>query len=252
MLAEAENIKFIYNEAAVVVTTGGEDHLVIGDLHIGAERAFIKKGIHLYSAVEQMTKKIKSIAKEFGTKSLIILGDVKDTVLYPDAVESNELKTFFKELKDYRIRVTAGNHDPHLKELVGCEIAEELVIGDFAFLHGHKWPSDMAMKADYILAGHNHIAVSLKDKNGAYYNQKAWLVSKFSKKSGLERYPEANAKITLVVLPAFNDLIVGMPVGKSVEDNLSPLFRNKIFNYASAKIYSLHGDLIGTPSRIKS
>ncbi len=250
-MAAKENVRFIYNEAAVAVTIDGIDRLVIGDLHIGAEKAFIRKGIKLYNAVEQMIKKIKHITKEFGIKELIILGDVKDTVLYPEPVESAEVKNFFKELSDYTITVTAGNHDPHLNEIADCKIVDELVIGGYAFLHGHRWPSDEAMRSDYIFAGHNHVAVSLRDKNNAFYNQKAWLVSKFNKKPGLERYPDANKNIVFVVLPAFNDLIVGMPVNDLKGDNLSPLFRNKIFDYRSAKVYSLHGEMIGTPSGIK-
>jgi uncharacterized protein len=246
-----EKIKFIYDEAAVIVNAGNRDHLVIGDLHIGAERDFIKRGIRIYSAVEAMIKKIKKLMKEFNANDIIILGDVKDTVLYPDAVETNELKMFFKELAEYKITITTGNHDPHLKEIVDCNVVDELILDEFAFLHGHKWPSEDAMRSKYIFAGHNHIAVSLKDKNGAYYNQKAWLVSKFNKKEGLERYPEANKNISLVVLPAFNDLIVGMPVHKEIESTLNPLFRNKIFNYKSAQVYSLRGDVIGTPSKIK-
>lgn len=246
-----ESVRFIYDEAAVVVSAGGKNHLVIGDLHIGAEKEFIKKGIRVYDAVAAMAKKIKKLMKDSGADDIIILGDVKDTLLYPDIVEANELKAFFNELSDYNIIITAGNHDPHLKEIVKCNVVEELVIDRFAFLHGHKWPSEEAMKSKYIFVGHNHIAVSLKDSNSAYYNQKAWLVARFNLKKGIERYPKANKKITLVVLPAFNDLIVGMPVSKSVEGNLSPLFRNGIFNYSGAKIYSLRGDIIGTPSKIK-
>lgn len=246
-----DKIRFIYDEAAVVVRTNGKNHLVIGDLHIGAERDFIKKGIRIYSAVEAMIQKIKKLAKGSEVDDIIILGDVKDTVLYPDAVETNELKMFFKELEEYKITITMGNHDPHLKEIVDCNIVDELVLDEFAFLHGHKWPSDSAMKSKYIFAGHNHIAISLRDKHGAYYNQKAWLISKFNKKLGVERYPEANKNVSLVVLPAFNDLIVGMPVNKEVENMLNPLFRNKIFNYRSAQIYSLRGEIIGTPSKIK-
>jgi hypothetical protein len=251
-MALKENIKFAYDEAAVIVTTGGKNYVVIGDLHIGTEMTLFKKGIKLYGAVEQMEKKIKSISRHFKAKSIIILGDVKDTILYPEALEILELKEFFKALDGYDITVVAGNHDAHLEEIVNCKMVDELVLGNFAFLHGHRWPSENAMKAKYLFAGHNHVAVSMKDKNGAFYNQKAWLVSKFNKKRGLERYPNANKEITLIVLPAFNDLITGMPVGSELEgENISPLFRNGVFDYKTAKVYSLRGDIIGTPSRIK-
>jgi uncharacterized protein len=246
-----ERLRFIYNEAAVVIEADGKGYLVVGDLHIGAERKFIKKGVRLYNTVEHILENLKRLAQEFNTKNIVILGDVKDTVLYPEKTESDEVKSFFRGLSGYNVTVTIGNHDPHLKEIVECNAVEELIVGDFALMHGHKWPSDEAMKSKYILVGHNHVAVSFRDKNGAYYTQKAWLVSGFSLKSGIERYPDANKKIKLVVLPAFNDLIVGMPVNEVSEDNLSPLFRNKIFNYNLSKVYSLRGDMLGTASSLK-
>ncbi len=246
-----EEVKFIYDEAAAVVYANGQDHLVIGDLHIGAERSFIRKGIRMYGVIGAMILKIKKLSTDFGTKNLIILGDVKDTVLYPDSVEGNELKTFFKELSDFDITITRGNHDPHLEEIVNCKMVDELCIGGFAFMHGHRWPSDAAMRSKMLFAGHNHIAISMRDKNKGFYGQKAWLVSKVNAKNASERYPKLNKKINLVVLPAFNDLILGMPVNEALDENLSPLFRNKVFDYKNAKVFSLRGEPVGTPSRIE-
>jgi len=254
MLEQEERIKFVYNEAAVLVHANREEHLVIGDLHIGVERPLIKKGIRVYNAEEQMLKRIRKISKEFGVRNLIVLGDVKDTILYPESGENGALKAFFSELKkdNFDVIVTAGNHDPHLNEIVDCKIVDELLLDDFAFLHGHRWPSDEAMKSKFIFAGHNHIAIGLKDKSGAYYNQKAWMIAKFNRKYGLEKYPGANSKVQLVVLPAFNDLIIGMPVGKLPQsENLSPLFRNNVFSYRSASIYSLRGEPVGKVSGVK-
>ncbi len=244
-------MRFVYNEAAVVVEAEGRNYLVVGDLHIGAERRLMGKGVRLYNTVEHMVENLKRLAQEFEAKSIVVLGDVKDTVLYPEKVEGEEVKEFFRELRDYDVTVTTGNHDPHLKEIVDCNAADEFIVGDFAMLHGHKWPSDDAMKKKYLIAGHNHVAISFRDKNGAYYTQKAWLVSSFSAKRGIERYPDANKKIKLVVLPAFNDLIVGTPVNEVAEENLSPLFRNNIFNYGLSKVYSLGGEPLGTAAGLR-
>ncbi len=255
MEREENHIKFVYDEAAAIVTAGEKDYLVIGDLHIGAELPLIKRGIKIYNAERQMLKKIREIAGEFKTKNLIILGDIKDTILYPELRESNAILTFFNGLKEenFNVVITAGNHDPHLNEIVDCKIVDELIVGDFAFLHGHRWPSDNAMKEKFLFAGHNHIAIGIEDRSGGYYNQKAWLTARFSRKYGLEKYPHANRGIQLVVLPAFNDLIIGMPLGRLPQDkNLSPLFRNKIFDYKSAMVYGLRGERIGRAGSIKN
>ncbi len=247
-----EEIKFIYNEAAVVVTVGGTGHLVIGDLHIGAEKRLISKGIRVYSAVEAMAGKVKKLMNEFSLEDIIILGDVKETILYPDAGELNELRRFFAALSKYRIIVMRGNHDPHLEELVGVGIKDELVEDGFAFMHGHKWPSEEAMMCRYIFAGHNHAAISMIDRNRGFYSQKAWLIANINKKKAAEIYKKFNEDAKLVVLPAFNDLITGMPVNEVLEesDHLSPLFRNGVFEYRKAKVYSLRGELVGTPATI--
>lgn len=249
-----ERVKFIYNEAAVIVTAEDVSHLVIGDLHIGAEKKLINRGIRVYSAVEAMAKKVKKLMGEFSLNNIIILGDVKDTILYPDSWELNELRKFFSLLSEYRIAVIRGNHDAHLEELIDVEIKDELLVGDFAFMHGHKWPSEEAMMKKYVFVGHNHAAVSMVDKNKGFYSQKAWLIASLNKSKAAETYKKFNNDVKLVVLPAFNDLITGMPVNEVLEKNehLSPLFRNGVFVYGKAKIYSLRGEIIGTPSSVKT
>ncbi len=246
-----ERVRFIYNEAAVIVNAGKKNYLVIGDLHIGAEHKLAHKGIHVYNAVDAMLGKIKGLMEQFVLADIIILGDVKDSILYPTSNEQMGIKRFFDGLKGYSITIIRGNHDPHLEEIVAVPMKDELVIDDVAFMHGHIWPSEKAMRCDYIFAGHNHIAVSIQDKGRGYYSQKGWLVATLNKKGSAQRYPKANPSVKLVVLPAFNDLILGMPANEAMEDNLSPLFRNKIFDYGSAKLYGLSGQPIGTPKSLQ-
>ncbi|MCL5430663.1 MAG: metallophosphoesterase [Candidatus Marsarchaeota archaeon] len=245
-----DRIKFAFDECAAIVRPTGskKNFLVVGDLHIGTERKFRDRGVHVYEAVDTVASRIMKLAEEFAFKDIIILGDVKDSILYPEKPERDEIKRFFSALKSFDITITTGNHDPHLEEVVDCNMAEELVIGDFAFLHGHRWPSQKAMMAEYILVGHNHVAISLSDRYGGIYRQKGWLVSKINKKRAAGKYNDYNEDAKLVVLPAFNDLILGMPVNEVLnnKENLNPLLRNGIFDYNKAKVYSLRGDLVGT------
>ncbi len=248
---EGERVRFVYGEAAVVVDVDGKNRLVIGDIHIGAEQRYVSRGVHLYNVVDTMLEKIRRMMDEHSAGSIIILGDVKDSILYPTTPETKEIKRFFDGLKDYDITVTSGNHDPHLGEVVSVKQVDELILGKFAFLHGHRWPSDAAMKCDYLFAGHNHSAVRIVDKNRGVYAEKAWLISKLGRIAAKERYPGANPGIRLVVLPAFNDLITGMPVNEVKDDeHLSPLFRNKVFDYGKSEVFSLRGERIGTPDSL--
>lgn len=247
-MAERDSgIKFIYDEAAVIVPTPDGECLVIGDLHIGAEQGLVEKGFKLYDYTNRMAGRVSGLMDEFGLKNLIILGDVKDTVLYPKETERDALRQFFGALEAYKIRITTGNHDPHLSEIIPIETEDEIIIGNLAFMHGHRWPSDRAMRCRFIFAGHNHTAIRIKDRRGAVYTQKAWLIAALDREISRGRYVDPNSTIRLVILPAFNDLILGMPISPNRAENLSPLLRNGVFNYANAQVYSTRGELVGTP-----
>ncbi len=245
-MISAGGVRFVYDEPAAEVVLDGRRTLVLGDLHIGTERKFISRGIRLYTASEAMGARVVSIAERMGARAIIILGDVKESVLHPEAAEAGEVRRFFRGLEGYDVTVTAGNHDARLGEIVGAKIVDEVVSGRFSFMHGHRWPSEEAMQAGTIFVGHNHAAVSMTDSNGARYAQKAWLVAGIDSKEAQARYAKPNPKARLVVMPAFNDLIVGMPVNEVKGDNLSPLFRNGVFDYWGAKVYSMRGELLGT------
>jgi len=242
----APPIKFLYNEPALLISHGAQKYLVIGDLHIGAEARFREKGVHIYSFAEAMAKKVAELLERFGAKNLILLGDVKESILYPDEVEAKSIRAFFKELSGYKIRIVEGNHDAHLSEVIGMEMEKEITIGGYALLHGNAWPSATAMSKRYIISAHNHIAVSMKDRKGGSYHYKAWLVSHAG--PGMEKYyPQHNKEIRLVSMPAFNDLIMGINVAKFFQkENLNPLFRNSVFDYESSEVYLLSGEFAGT------
>jgi len=243
-------MRFAYEEPAVIVRTGGKNYVVVGDLHIGAEKRVLKKGIRVYGSNMLMAERVARLAKEHNAKTVIILGDVKESVLYPDSWERKEIVNFFDKISDLNIMVARGNHDPHLEEIVKVKILDEIVIGEFAFVHGHIWPSENALRARWIMAGHNHMAVRITDSNKGTYFEKAWLFSKPNLKKALKKYPNMNKKVELVVLPAFNDLIMGTPANESINDNLSPLFRSGVFDYKNGVLFSLMGDILGTPKSL--
>jgi putative SbcD/Mre11-related phosphoesterase len=245
-----ESIKFVYGEEAAIINANNKDFIVISDLHIGTEQKLIQKGIKIYDANKLMAERIIKISEEFRTKNLIILGDIKESIFYPDKNELLEIKKFFYLLKDFNIVVVSGNHDAHLNELVNVDIKNELIIDKFAFLHGHKIPSQAAILSNYILTGHNHIAVTLSDENNVIYTQKAWLIAKLNSKYASKVYKEFNKQLKIIIFPAFNNLISGTPINEA-KPNLN-LFMSKIFNYKNAEIYSINGDLIGKLSKIKN
>ena len=246
----AYELRFLYDRAALLLYSKAERHLVLGDLHLGLERKLSDKGVHLHGGAERMANQIIKMAESEKASSVILLGDIKESIMYPETVERNEIAAFFSMLKDLNVRIAVGNHDGHIDELVKVPIQDEILLGNVAMLHGHMWPSDKAMTKDYLIVAHNHVAVSIKDEKGALYTQKAWMIASVDEDGARERYKEFNKKIKLVVMPAFNDLITGKPVGVSGEKHINPLFRNRIFDYENANVYTMEGSAVGTPKSL--
>ena len=238
-----ENIKFVYNEPAMIVNADGREHLVIADLHIGMELGLSRKGVHLFGASERMADRINAIMKSFSLDSIIMLGDIKESILYPEAAEARLLKRFFEELEGFEIRIISGNHDAHLEEVIGRGVEKEVIIGNFGFMHGNRKPDERFMLLDYIVSGHEHLAVRIKERNGASYDYKAWAVYGVNKSAAKAEYKRFNENIKLVSMPAFNELIHGRAIEKG-KKGMNPMLTNKIFSGSRVEVYSLLGQRI--------
>ncbi len=240
-----DRLRFAFDDAALIVTAARKRYMVVGDLHIGIERRLADKGVRIHNAYDMMLKKLRSLGERFDTRRVIMLGDVKDAILYPDAVEADSIRAFFDGLRDYDVTVVRGNHDAHLEEIVSVNMTDELIMGGFAMLHGNKWPSQEAMMADYVITAHNHVAIRITDRNGASYTEKAWLVAGVDGKNAKLRYEKFNPAIKLIVAPAFNDLIMGRPMNEASGAMLNPLLNNRVFDYGQADVYTIKGDSLG-------
>jgi putative SbcD/Mre11-related phosphoesterase len=236
-----KNIKFVYDEPALIAKHGNASHLVVADLHIGMELGLSRRGVHLFNATDRMAERISGIMKEFSLKDLIILGDVKESILYPEAAEIRLLKDFFSQLDKFNIIIVAGNHDAHLADVIGRPVEKELVLGGIGFLHGNRKPGDEMMSLDYLINAHDHMAVRIEERNGTFYEQKAWAIYDLNKKAAKSSYAKANEKIKLVSMPAFNDLIMGTTFERSPKSKLNPLLSSNTFNNRSVQVYNLMG-----------
>ena len=255
MLSKKANIKFVYNEPALILTASRKNHLVIGDLHIGIEREAKWKGINMHSATDMIANRIVGIASSFKVKDVILLGDLKNRILRLDYVEMRMVKDFLGRLNDARLKVhlVTGNHDAYADDFSGLleSMTDEIIIDDVALLHGHRWPSDKAMSKSTIITAHNHFAIGLYDSNGAFYNSKVWLIAKANKRELAGRY-EKSIATRLIVMPAFNDLIIGggSDIERNAHDDINPLFRNNVFSFDDAEVYGLDGTSMGRVSDI--
>ncbi len=232
-------MRFVYGEPAMVVGMGRDSRLVVSDLHIGMELGLSGKGVHLYNATEKMLSRIKGIMRRLRLKRMIILGDVKESILYPSNAEAGLLRGFFSGLDEFDISIVSGNHDAHLGELINREVSRELVRGGFGFIHGDRGIPAHMLSLDCIVRAHEHVAVRAIDSNGAIHEKKAWAIYKLSsaaKGNGI------NKNLKLVSMPAFNDLIMGTDVSAPSKRRFNSVSRSRMF--LNPEIYDLFGNRI--------
>ena len=145
--------------------------LVVGDLHLGYEEALNEAGIligrkmldELVEDFEEIFRVVKRVDK------IILLGDVKHIfsgILKQEWNDVLELIDFlFKHCQE--IRVTRGNHDNYLKNIVEkrkVKVEDYVVLGEYCFLHGDKdFPEIYDKKIKYWVVGHTHPAIKLGD-----------------------------------------------------------------------------------------
>jgi putative SbcD/Mre11-related phosphoesterase len=214
-------LKFIRGERALVV----EDYLVISDLHIGYSKVLNERGYIIPSQSKEFIERIKKLKKETNTNKLIILGDVKHNIPYTRESERIELMKFFKELSVLfnEVIITKGNHDGKIERYIfkdNIKVTDELLLNEVAFMHGHKYPSEEAMKKKVLILGHTHPSFKITDKSGVTHNYPCWVIGRIDK-SKLKRYAEIRTE-KVVIMPPFNKLLYGTkeiagPLSKAIK-----------------------------------
>ena len=215
--------------------------LVVSDLHIGKEFGLSRSGIHFIDATRKMALELRQAYRRNRARKLILLGDIKESIGYPTREEFEAIAAFFHEFRDIDVAIVKGNHDAHLSEIlrrIGMNVfpSSELIVDGIAMLHGNRMPSEAAMKKDYLIEGHSHVAVDVDGKTS-----KGWLVSRPGIGAARE-YPAYNKRIRLVMMPAYSRLITGVSVNGRADWSM-PLFRRRIFDPGTAKAYGLDGKL---------
>jgi metallophosphoesterase superfamily enzyme len=229
--------------------TKEERALVAGDLHLGRELKLEKEGIHFANASRKAGEELLRIYGRHHARSIILLGDVKESITYPPTDEYRAISDFFMQLKEIEIGITKGNHDAHLgliMERLGMRVSikKEILLERGAFMHGNAMPSAEAMKKEYLVIGHGHTAVA-----GSNGKEKAWLVASPGKDIG-KAYGRYRKGIRLIVAPSFSGIITGSAITPE-SGGFLPLFRNKVFDFKSAEVYSTSRERLGKVSEIE-
>lgn len=239
-------ISFMKGEPALLIKR--EKTLVVGDLHIGMHLKLREKGIYFQGATEKMAEHLLEVYRGSGAKSLVLLGDVKESITSPRFAEYKELKLFFDKISGIDTRIVKGNHDGDLEKVLAnmgfrIPVEREILVGGVALTHGNSWPSATAMRSRYIVVGHGHYAIMRDSKL-----EKIWFVSKVTG-AARKKYTRYNEDARLIVAPSFNSLIMGSALSSRAKGYL-PVLKNSFFEFENARVYDLEGKEKGKVGKI--
>jgi putative SbcD/Mre11-related phosphoesterase len=224
--------------------------LAVADLHLGYEFELFRSGLRIPSQTERMKGRLTTLIEQVGPKELIVAGDFKHNIPYVGDWEYEELERFARDLA-LPITVIRGNHDVGLTDIVHAEnVAFGRVRGEtrgkVGFFHGHTWPSKSLLNCRYLVMGHSHPALVLKDSLGVQTRLSCFVESNPIWPELLRRYPsdvdEYNKRLKVIILPSFNQLLGG--TGFNVETPLGPLAKNCL-DIPNSRILLEDGTIIG-------
>lgn len=270
---------------AALLRIGNERTIAVADLHIGWEMALSDEGIHVPTQTPKLLKKMLDLLFTYSPQKLLILGDVKHSVVKAEKAEWMDIPDFFTELRKHvrEIQVLRGNHDGNLEPLLPENVkilpATELALNDAGFFHGHQWPSPNLLKCKTLVMGHVHPVVAFRDPAGFRVIRQVWIKAACNTneltKILLEKHdvkiqnsPEAtlrkNYRIKprtsqLFIMPSFNDFLGGRPLNErrlmkksDPEMVVGPVLRSEAVDMKNAEAYLLDGTFLGTLEQLRT
>jgi uncharacterized protein len=230
--------------------------LVISDLHLGAETEIIKKGINIDSrgVYRDLLREIEELKALHSFNGIIILGDLKSSIVHITKTEWKTIPMFLKELSlDMDIFLIPGNHDVNINLLVPEPVivckSSGLVIDDILLIHGHTIPEKTQFNINKIIMGHIHPIFI--NSNSVVHGKRLWIYLKVKKESifGLK----TTGITEIIIIPTFNKYFYSLRYHKESK-SISPLIRQLIKNDAilSGLLFTLEGSLIGDIQEIKN
>jgi hypothetical protein len=230
---------------------------IVADLHIGIEYDLSLSGANIPSQTTLLASRCRDLCEELDVETLVVAGDLKHMIAGGGSSEQAramrqerwELRSFVQSLSCCAITLVKGNHDGGLRssETLTVHDSRGICIGGIGVAHGHAWPSGEVMQREVLVMGHVHPVVRLRDDLGFSTSKPCWLRAPLLRDAALERYPDGNPELEVIVVPAFNPLCGGMAV--NTEGILGPM--RSIVDVDAAEIYLLDGTYLGSVASLR-
>ncbi len=184
--------------------------------------------------------------------SLIMLGDVKDSIHSINRTEWREVPSFLEALvARVQVRIVPGNHDGGLLPLTPKDVRMEdihgVLIGNTGMCHGHTALSKSFSEINRLIIGHIHPIYSRKGL--AISGSQVWVMLKLSRQALLEQSKDRT--IEIVVLPSFNKELGAIGFSPYREKIISPIIRRAHGAIHEAIIMTLDGEIIGDKDSLR-
>ncbi len=197
------------------------DSLILSDLHVGIEIVQTSSGILMPKVQTQNILEELGEAKELsGMSNLIINGDLKHSFTGRHSKEKEEVEKFLRKVSMVfeKVTVVKGNHDSAVEhraeDFKNIEVRDELRERGFLIVHGHE-EVEIGEDTDYLVLGHEHPALELKDDAGVKEKIPCFL------------YGEKNG-VKTVVLPAYSEIASGTSINSIPRNQLlTPYLKDK-------------------------
>jgi len=247
-------LKIVPGDAALLYSNAGQSTLLISDLHLGLEKEMAKKGFRLPAYSVKMVARVRDLAEKYGTRRLVVLGDVKHTVGKVEDIDWSVVPWFFDTMLDLfeSVEVVPGNHDGNIRTVLPARVvlrpSQGTVLGRgrgrIGVAHGHAWPSKEAIASRNLVIGHSHFTYEMKDAMGSRSRESVWVtasydVAKLMEGAGYESKALGQGKLT--VMPPFNRMVGGQPINRNKSFQFGPVLSSRSVDLRDADIFLMDG-----------
>ncbi|MHA1265131.1 MAG: metallophosphoesterase [Candidatus Helarchaeota archaeon] len=273
----------VLNEPALLLEKSPTTrYLLIADLHLGIEYTLTEKGIDIPTELQtnRLIGRLKRIIKRTNPSKLIILGDIKHSVPHISQMDWHIIPAFFDHFLEFPIHVILGNHESavqieglttrnvQIHPASGCLLNLNTMVEkvQVALCHGHVWPAQKLFNADMLIMAHNHPVIEFRDELKTRTYEPAWIRLHWNRLKMAKAYlkyrniknPKHPLKILqkkfqmtikkdteIIIMPAFNDLLGGIPFNRKDSQFIGPLMKSNSLNIDEAEVMLLDGTYLG-------
>ena len=211
----------VTNERCLILEK--EHTLVIGDLHLGYEKALEDEGVYIPRMnTDSIRDSLNRIISKYEPETIVLLGDIKHDFRRAKYEGREDIKNIIDLILGAAdVIVVKGNHDNYLQNIIadyGLDTVDYIDIGGYRLEHGHV---DSGVRP--VIIGHEHPSVRIAGALSGGIKVQCFL---YAKKEGV------------IVIPPFSFLSSGTDMSGAYKENfMSDACKNA--DMAEAELYGV-------------